>query len=187
MVSISASLRNRAKNARIAAWMSLVLILFTVFSLIYFFFLFTSGRSAGTPLEISSISEVPKVDERENPDIAKRRLEIELRKVELSLIEQKNAGITSIATSAIARIGAVLIGLYLVQILLGLTRYHFRLADHLLISAEALEACENDPDKLRVLMGVISTNYIDFGKVPSTPVEKVLDVVKECLARQKSG
>jgi hypothetical protein len=70
---------------------------------------------------------------------------------------------------------------------LGLTCYHLKLADHLVISAEALEACENYLDKLKVLMGVISTNYIDFGKVPSTPAEKILDVVKECLARQKSS
>jgi hypothetical protein len=125
------------------------------------------------------------VQEQESDEIKKLRLELELKKTQLEYENIQNSGVIYTVSGAVARIGAVLIALYLVQILLGLTRYHLRLADHLEACAHGLRFCPEDPMKITMLVPVLSAAHIDFGKAPSTPIEKVLDVVKEVLSKQK--
>ena len=92
-----------------------------------------------------------------------------------------------LASTIVVRIGSVLVSLYLVQILVGFSRYHFRLADH-------LEACANGlamygsskPDELVAVVNLLSPSNIDFGKPPDTPSDKLLDVVKEALSKVKT-
>lgn len=180
-------LRTRSRRSRQIAWILVGLIIGTVFSLVLFFFGAISYISY-SPFGVSNIREVEELkaaQEKESDEIKKMRLELELRKAQLEQENARNSGLIFTISSAVARIGAVLIALYLVQILLSLTRYHLRLADHLEACAHGLRFCPEDPLKITALVPVLSAAHVDFGKAPSTPIEKVLDVVKEVLSRQK--
>lgn len=184
-------LRTRSRRSRRIAWIMVGLMIGTVFSLVLFFFGAISYISYGPPFEVSFSRETDRekelkaAQEKESDEIKKMRLELELKKAQLEQENSRNSGLIFTISSAVARIGAVLIALYLVQILLGLTRYHLRLADHLDACAHGLRFCPQDPMKITTLVPVLSAAHVDFGKAPSTPIEKVLDVAKEVLIRQK--
>ena len=88
-----------------------------------------------------------------------------------------------IVSSAIVRIGAVAIGIYAVQIIFNLARYHIRVAHHLDASADALELCNGDISKLEILQKALATQAIDFGKQPSAPSDKVFELLKEMASK----
>lgn len=211
-MEIYESLSRRAKSARRAAWFSVSLIVTTVFTMIFFFYI---GSGSGGFLfypEFSSIeakiSESAKLLEEnvkannalepsDLADLEKMKLELQLKQSELDLkrteLEQSSADarrIASTITDSVTKVGAVLIALYMVQILLSLTRYHFRLADHLTIVAESIKHSESDTGKLKELIELIGINHIDFGKVPGTPMENIIELIKELperIATNKRG
>lgn len=89
--------------------------------------------------------------------------------------------------SAIAtRIGAVVLLLFLVQILVPLYRYNKRLATFYYACADALELLdtEADPAAFATLTYALSAGHIDFGKPPTTPAEQALDVTTRILGAQ---
>ena len=94
-----------------------------------------------------------------------------------------NAGFLPLLTSSIVRIGAVAIGIFGVQIMFSFARYHARLGEHLECVADALELTGGNVDQLATLISGISPINIDFGKGPSSPIEKVLDVVSDLVKK----
>ena len=173
-------LDNRARAARGTAWALVGLIIATVSFLVFVFFLYARG-----PIISFEGKEpaTPRAQESEAADLAKMRLELDLAKARLASEQQQSFGTIAAVSSAVTRIGAVMVGLYLVQILFGLTRYHFRLADHLSICSRALTLADDDLSSFGPVMTVMATTHIDFGKAPTTPIDKVLDVLKEAVGR----
>ena len=196
MLNVADSLRTRALRARRAAWLSIALIVSTVFALITFFFLYQSNTYAEL-LKIgdlsfqvrppSGVAQSGYLPKEESDEIKKMRLELELKKAQIAKDGQQSSGTITAITSAVARIGAVLVGLYLVSILLSLTRYHFKLADHLFVASEVVRAFPDDLTKVSRLFAILSTKHLDFGKEPSTPADRVTEVVKEALAAMKAN
>jgi hypothetical protein len=80
-------------------------------------------------------------------------------------------GISTIATRA----GAVLILMFLVQILVTLYRYNVRLANFYDGRADALELMSSAEEKrFETLVRTISGDTIEFGKIPKTPTEQAI-------------
>ena len=159
------TLEKRSKWARLSAWLSVLLIVITVFLMIFFFYSESSGILLPYKLEaINSEHSIEKAkleaekavleaektelelfirrpyDEgpptfldgtKKTDEIEKLKLELGLEKTKLGLertkIEQSSEDakrITSIITEFVTKIGTVIIALYMVQILLGLTKEH---------------------------------------------------------------
>jgi predicted PurR-regulated permease PerM len=200
-MEIHESLSKRAGSARRSAWFSVSLIVSTVFAMIFFFYIGGSGgvfsfypEFAQIEAKINESAEILKESARNQPDLdpaavadlEKMKLELQLKQSELDLkrteLEQSSADarrLASTITDSVTKIGAVLIALYMVQILLSLTRYHFRLADHLTIVAESFKYADSDTDKLKDILNVISIDHIDFGKSPTTPMENIIELIKD--------
>ena len=91
-------------------------------------------------------------------------------------IKTPDAGslINQFSAEAIARLGAVAVGIFLIQVFVGIARYYFRMAEHLSACSDAIELTQGDPDKMSRLMSVMNASF-DFGKVPTSPIQKVVD------------
>ncbi len=198
---LSKSLSSRAKRARRSAWFSSMLIVTTVFSIITFFY--GSGLSNRYELlniqyELAKQREILAEEvrrtataqsgggEKVNTELEAKKLDLELKKAELELkrteLEQasdESLRTTTAITESVTKVGAVLISLYLVQILLGLMRYHFKLADHIETMSEAVKLAKDDVEKLEKISNVIGVSHIDFGKAPQSPIDKLAELVKD--------
>jgi hypothetical protein len=87
-------------------------------------------------------------------------------------------GISTIATRA----GAVLILLFLVQILVTLYRYNVRLANFYDGRADALQLMSSKDEKsFKTLVETIGGDIIEFGKVPKTPTEHAIVLATKFL------
>jgi hypothetical protein len=78
-------------------------------------------------------------------------------------------------SSAIIRIGAVLVGIFLIQLMVGFVRYYYRLANHLLITSAMVRLSAGNILALKEIAPLLLPTGIDFGKMPVSPVERVLD------------
>ena len=94
-----------------------------------------------------------------------------------------NMLLISLIGGTIVRIGAVAIGIFGVQIMFNFARYHIRLAHHLESSADALELSGENFTNLDILQKVLAPVDIDFGKSPTTPTDKLLDVVHDLVKK----
>lgn len=182
------SIRARSRLARRTAWFSVSLIIITVFLMISFFYLGDLTRAAFFEVRLNPASQIGLSAEKDSktiePELRKLELEVELKKAELQKSALESTTMTETIAESVAKIGAVFIAIYLVQILLSLTRYHFRIADHLEVASDILNLAGGDHEKLKDLMLVLATTHIDFGKAPTTPVDKVLDTVKDTLSKR---
>lgn len=124
---------------------------------------------------------------KDNNEIKRMRLELDLKKVQIDQENYRNSGLTYTISGAVVRIGSVLIALYLVQILFGLTRYHLRLSDHLAACGDVLIISSGDQKKFVELNSVLSASHIDFGKPPNMPIEKITEAIKDAFSKQKAG
>jgi hypothetical protein len=89
--------------------------------------------------------------------------------------------IQSISTIA-TRAGAVLILMFLVQILVTLYRYNVRLVNFFDGRADALQLMNSeDEKKFQTLVGTIGGDTIEFGKVPKTPTEHAIVLATKIL------
>jgi hypothetical protein len=74
----------------------------------------------------------------------------------------------------VSRVGAVLILLFLVQILVSLYRYNVRLVSYYRGRAYALQLMKGGvEEKFQALVTALSHPEIDFGKLPKTPAEQL--------------
>jgi len=88
----------------------------------------------------------------------------------------------TVVKESVLRIGAVLLVLYLSQVLVSYSRYHFRVSDHLFAQARALDIAirSGSLSNLDALIAAL-TPRVEFGKMPATPSDKVLDTVKAAV------
>ena len=107
---------------------------------------------------------------------------IKISAFEASSITVEQSVLSDIAPS-IAKIASIFLAVYLIQILVGFTRYQYRVADHLDAAAFAIELCDSDVAKLEGTMSVISVSHIEFGKMPASISDKGLEVVKDAISK----
>jgi hypothetical protein len=78
-------------------------------------------------------------------------------------------------TSSILRIGSVLVGIFMIQILVSFSRYYFKLSEHLSMSSALIRLAGGKLSDLKTTAPLLLPSSIDFGKAPTSPVEKVLE------------
>jgi hypothetical protein len=71
----------------------------------------------------------------------------------------------------IERIGAVVVGIFIIQVMLGFVRYYFRIAEHLSMFANLLRLTEGKVENVAALSAVLLPSSIDFGRIPRSPFE----------------
>jgi hypothetical protein len=93
-------------------------------------------------------------------------------------------------TSSIVRIGAVLVGIFVIQILVTFGRYYYKVAEHLGMTATLIMLSEGKPAALKVMAPLLLPSKIDFGNAPTSPLETTVkgafDTIKE-LAKKVPG
>ena len=103
------------------------------------------------------------------------------------LESQKSSSTSLLITTLATRVGALLILIFLVQILINLYRYNIRLSTYFDARADAIEMYLSkgfEHLSLTELMTVLSPDNLDFGKSPTSPVQHAVDLAKEIIARQ---
>lgn len=83
----------------------------------------------------------------------------------------------------LGKLTTIFLALFLVQILVGFTRYQYRIADHLEAVAFFLELSDKNPEKLEKVMLVLNPSHIEFGKIPASVSDKSLDVLKDAISK----
>jgi hypothetical protein len=148
----------QAKRARVSAWIVLVGVILLGFFLIWLFL----GRPSPFPfiLGVTPLGDPNSLLGDVLPTIIARLIE---------------------------RIGAVVIGIFIIQLMMGFVRYYFRLADHLSMLANLLRLTEGKVENVAALGAVFLPVSIDFGRVPRSPFESVLrsvvDTLKEAVGK----
>ena len=89
-----------------------------------------------------------------------------------------------LVASGVTRFGILFVVIYLVQILVGIYRYSQRLAAHYDMLADALISNPESSNGLGKWKADLSP-AVDFGKVPVSPSQHVLDIVRAFLARRE--
>lgn len=88
--------------------------------------------------------------------------------------------------NAIIRIGAIFMALYVMQITVSLSRYHYRLADHLAVTADVLRISAGNANAYKTFATHMLPK-VDFGKMPEPMMQhiatKALDVANN-IARK---
>jgi hypothetical protein len=84
---------------------------------------------------------------------------------------------------SILRFGAVLLAIYLIQILVSFARYRFRISDALFSRALALRIGGPDPEKLSIYSQYLSTELIEYGSLPKYPYEEAFRTLKDIGAK----
>lgn len=186
--TISISLKKRANQARRSAWISAILIFLTVFLIVTLFYggsLIYKSKYDQLRYDIYKIKEqitknVASNNEESssgNMELQIKKAELELKMAEQNLASRESFGLTFTITESVTKIGSIVISLYLIQILFNLMRYHFKVADHYEVVSEAIKIAQDDIDKLKSVISLISVGHIDFGKTPHSPVETIAEIV----------
>ncbi len=94
-------------------------------------------------------------------------------------LKSGSQAIESVIATSITRVGAVLLAVFMMQILLSFYRYYMRLTNFYgskIVVGRALE--QDDKQGLKSLIDSLSIDGIDFGKEPQAPIEKIIELLK---------
>ena len=69
----------------------------------------------------------------------------------------------------------MLVGIFLIQIMVGFARYYYRLAEHLRICSLSIRLSQGRVADFEAIIPLMMPSSIDFGKVPHSPIEKLAE------------
>ncbi len=177
--------RDRAKNTRRFATLGIGFIVVIAAGMIAFFYYVTSPGVYGTlwyPAiggSAPAISATPATDEAMKNLIVNLEREIALVRKEIQSQSWFKVDVLYKVSLTIMRLASVVLAVYVIQILVGFTRYHFRVADHLDAVGDALEITRGEPTPLTKVAAAINPQHIDFGKMPKTPTDQTIEILRE--------
>jgi len=96
--------------------------------------------------------------------------------------QSKDSKLSETVGNIVLRLGAVMLAIYLVQILVGFARYRFKVAEIHSSNADALILSNGDIDKFSYYTKALSPNT-DFVKMPTEPYDKVFNLVKDISSK----
>ena len=102
---------------------------------------------------------------------------------QLELAASERSYLMNIIGDTVLRFGSVLLAIYLIQILVNFTRYHFRIASHLEAAADALELSGGELESFEKYSAILDPNCIEFGASPNSPEEKVADIIRDAISK----
>ena len=187
---IAQKFRVRAKRLRNSAVITLFLILLALGVGMYLFVF--SGNIAINELAAVQvklgdfkIQTVPSATEAATTGEAIKTVEDRINKLEKEVSKTRDQTGSNIylVSTVTTRIGAILILLFLVQILVSLYRYNIRLAAYYDARADGFElmAVEKLED-IEAVIRILSPENIDFGKQPTSPASHAVELAKEVLS-----
>ena len=144
-----------------------------------------SGLST-EPLKIPNglLPEAQLRERYDNLSIQKSALLKELEALQanrLSALRAKGEiqSVEEIIATSITRVGAVLLSVFMMQILLGFFRYFIRLTNYYGAKVVAVKSLsEGDLGTLAEIIKSVSSENINFGKEPQMPFNKVFELLK---------
>ncbi len=86
-----------------------------------------------------------------------------------------------LAKAAILRMGAVLLAVFLIQILVTLCRQRFKVSEVLYARAIALQLSKGEISLLDSYGKLLSSEHIDFGGLPRNPYESAFNAVSRTI------
>ena len=89
-------------------------------------------------------------------------------------------------TQAFVRVGAVLMALFIINILVSFSRYSLKLANSLDARADCLVLAADNRERLASLLATISVDVIDFMSVPARPYDRYLDTLRALFPGDRS-
>ena len=104
---------------------------------------------------------------------------LQSRRLEELKLRSGSQAIEGVIATSITRIGAVLLAVFMMQILLSFYRYYMRLTNFYgskMVAARVLD--EEDADGLNMFIESLSIDGIDFGKEPQPPIDKVIELLR---------
>ena len=108
-------------------------------------------------------------------------LDSKFNKIESQALNSSNI----IISASVIRIGIVLLLIFLVQILVSLYRYTYRLSAFYDARADALELLEPEEEitteTIEKIAVLLSPGNINFGKTPQSPTAQAIDIAKEII------
>lgn len=96
---------------------------------------------------------------------------------------------TGFVQSSLLRIGAIVLVLYLAQILVSAARYNAKVSNSLFGKAQALQvsATIGDISIFNGFANALSNEEIEFGKMPKAPSDKLADALKAAIDKIRPG
>ena len=104
-------------------------------------------------------------------------------KADLINVTTDHAEWVSLISGLVLRLGAVVLAVFLIQILVSLARYRFRISDSLYAKAEAVRLSNGNIDSLKVLLISFSDVNIDFGSLPESPYIEFAKVLRDIVSK----
>jgi len=192
---VVATMRKRSSRIRIFAQLLILVIVIVVGVTMAFFFTssqYMPNTDSGRRLAISFLgfqlnsedtyrgsSSAGTTKESETDEVRKLREENSKLQGEA---KQSALAINTLG-SAILRIGSVVLAVYLIQVLVHLTRYNFRIADHIDSLADLLLLTEGDFEKISPLVETFTSKHIAFGPQPVSVSEKLTEAITEAVKK----
>jgi hypothetical protein len=81
----------------------------------------------------------------------------------------------------VIRIGAVLIGIFVMQVLINFVRYNTRMYFHWSMCSALVRLSRGNHTVIKEIASTLMPSSIDFGKMPGSPAEKVFDGVQSSI------
>ncbi len=95
----------------------------------------------------------------------------------ISIQDESTRAWLNIISLFTVRIGAIIVGLYLVQVFVSFARYYFRIANRLQDIFFIIDFANNDAELVRSISPIFSNNSIDFGKEHKISHHDVIDII----------
>ncbi|MCY3702388.1 MAG: hypothetical protein OXG16_06880 [Rhodospirillales bacterium] len=94
--------------------------------------------------------------------------------------------IYDLLVEGILRLGAVLLAVYVMQLLFSLIRHQIQLAEDLEQRADLVDLANGSEEKLEKFASLLVAHRDNFGRIPHQPYDKFVDVIKEIATKLPS-
>lgn len=138
-----------------------------------------SPQSATISTSVSALKENYENLTRRKSSLLTELDTLQARRLDELKLVKNTQSVENIVATSITRLGAVLLAVFMMQILLGFYKYFMRLTNFYgakIVVAKSLG--ENDNEALRELVNSLAIDGIDFGKEPAMPYDKVIELLK---------
>ena len=189
--NICARAKASRKFARLMVFMNIVIVI----AILGIFFLSPSQHSLNSDLDTRVIFEFPGVKYQKDQSLSvpkelqladaasEELLKLTEQNKKLKLEASERSFLMNIIGDTVLRFGSVLLAIYLIQILVTFTRYHFRVASHLDASADALKLSAGDLETFEKVSKIVNPLDIEFGASPSAPLDKIGDIIRDSITK----
>jgi hypothetical protein len=167
IVELTGKLRKRSRRAVIEAWFYLFCTIVVGIGLVYYFTTYGGIFAKYASVAVGGSGSYSTVEVKVDPGTtfpAQTDWEV--------LISQ-----------IVTRLGAVFIAIFVMQALISFSRYKFRLSGNLARAADICEGSGGVLERMQLLSQIYLVDLGDISQFIQSPTDKVLDLVKDAVAK----